>query len=231
MIRLSSRQFRTQALVALGGLLVVAIVVLVTHSHLLHMFGESATNTPPGSYDHIVSFLERALGFVVLAVPALIGVFWGAPLVARELETGTFRVAWTQSVTRTRWLAVKLGLVGVASMIVAGLFSLMVTWWSRPADSASLNRFDANIFGQRGITPMGYALFAFTLGVIAGMLIRRIQPAMVTTLVAFIATRLAVTFWARPHLWPPAHTWSCPGSVDSFVMLHCTVPGVAARRP
>jgi len=58
-----------------------------------------------------VSFLEAALGLVVLVVPALIGVFWGAPLIARELETGTFRLAWTQSVTRTRWLAVKLGVV------------------------------------------------------------------------------------------------------------------------
>ena len=205
MIRLTWRQFRTQALVALGGLLVVAVAVLVTRSHLVHMFGESAANTPPGTYDHIVSFLEQALGYVVLAVPALIGVFWGAPLVAGELETGTFRVAWTQSVTRSRWLAVKLGLAGIASIIVAGLFSLLVTWWSGPADSASVNRFDANIFGQRGITPMGYALFAFALGVTAGVLIRRVQPAMVSTFVAFIAARLVVTFWVRPHLWPPAY--------------------------
>ena len=62
--------------------------------------------------------------------------FWGAPLVARELETGTFRLAWTQSVTRTRWLAVKLALVGLASMAVAGLLSLILTWWSSPIDGS-----------------------------------------------------------------------------------------------
>ena len=205
MIRFTWRQFRPQALVALGTLLAVAIVVLVTHAHLVHMFSESANNAPLGLYDRIVSFLEQALNFVVLAVPALIGMFWGAPLVAREFESGTFRLAWTQGVTRTRWLVVKLSVIGLASMIVAGLFSLIVTWWSRPIDSASLDRFET-VFSERGMTPMGYALFAFALGVTAGVLIRRIQPAMVTTLVAFIATRVAVTFWVRQHLWPPAHT-------------------------
>jgi hypothetical protein len=58
--------------------------------------------------------------------------------VARELETGTYRLAWTQSVTRTRWLAVKLGVVGLTSVAVAGLLSLMVTWWSSPIDRANL---------------------------------------------------------------------------------------------
>ena len=65
--------------------------------------------------------LRAFLGFLVIVFPAIIGMFWGAPLVARELETGTFRLAWTQSVTRTRWLAVKLAVVGGISMLVAGL--------------------------------------------------------------------------------------------------------------
>ncbi len=91
------------------------------------------------------------LGVAVLyVVPALIGIFWGAPLVARELETGTFRLAWNQSVTRTRWLAVKLGLIGLASMAAAGLFSLMVTWWSSPIDQA--NGLDASRNGSRAST-------------------------------------------------------------------------------
>ena len=42
-------------------------------------------------------------------MPALIGAFWGAPLITREFEAGTFRLAWNQSVTRARWLAIKLG--------------------------------------------------------------------------------------------------------------------------
>jgi hypothetical protein len=152
-----------------------------------------------------VSFLEAALGLVVLVVPALIGVFWGAPLIARELETGTFRLAWTQSVTRTRWLAVKLGVVGLGSVIVAGLMSLLVTWWEGPSDRTSPARFELLLFSERGTTPIGYALFAFALGVTAGVPIRRVQPAMVATFVAFIAARLAVVFWVRPHFMAPAH--------------------------
>ena len=70
--------------------------------------------------------LQIALNTLVLVVPVLIGMFWGAPLIARELETGTFRLAWTQSVSRVRWLLVKLGLVGLAAIVVAGGLSLHV---------------------------------------------------------------------------------------------------------
>ena len=81
-------------------------------------------------------------GCVVLMylAPALMGIFWGAPLIARELETGTNRLAWNQSVTRTRWTAVKLGLVGLAAVGTAGLLSLMISWWAqshRPCDELS----------------------------------------------------------------------------------------------
>ena len=83
------------------------------------------------------SSLRTWLGVLVIVVPGIIGLFWGAPLVARELEAGTFRLAWTQSVTRTRWLAVEARRrrPGV-SMAVAGLLSLMVTWWASPPEPA-----------------------------------------------------------------------------------------------
>jgi hypothetical protein len=135
--------------------------------------------------------------------PGIIGIFWGAPLVAREVEAGTFRLAWTQSVTRTRWLAVKLGVIALASMAVAGLLSLMVTWWASPADRSGMNQFGS--FDQRDIVPIGYAAFAFALGVTAGVLIRRTVPSMATALVAFAGGRLAMIYWIRPHLIAPAH--------------------------
>ena len=68
----------------------------------------------------------------IACLPALIGACWGAPLVARELETGTFRLAWNQSVTRTRWLAVKLAVVGLTTMAVTEGLSLMQAWWAAP---------------------------------------------------------------------------------------------------
>jgi hypothetical protein len=147
-------------------------------------------------------------------VPGVIGIFWGAPLVAREVEAGTFRLAWTQSVTRTRWLAAKLGAIGLASMAVAGLLSLMVTWWASPLDRAHMNRFAT--FDQRDIVAIGYAAFAFALGVTAGVLIRRTPPAMATTLGAFVFARLAMIHWIRPHLIAP---------LQSAIALNTVAPG------
>src|ERR1700691_3724545 len=160
MICVTVRQFRVQALVAAAGLTVVAVVTAITGPHLVHLYDTSGITTCRAHGDCAsitFAFLtnDAALGAwlnsIVLVVPALVGIFWGAPLVAREVETGTFRVAWTQSVTRTRWLAVKLGVVGLASMVVAGLCSLMVTWWSSPIDRVNMNRFTDALFGERAI--------------------------------------------------------------------------------
>jgi hypothetical protein len=149
--------------------------------------------------------LRDWLGILVIVVPGIIGLFWGAPLIARELESGTYRLAWTQSVTRTRWLAVKLGLFGLTSIAVAGLFGLMVSWWAKPFDTVNANRFSPPNFDERGIVVIGFAAFAFALGVTAGVVIRRTLPAMATTLFAFVFARLAVIQWIRPHLIAPAH--------------------------
>jgi hypothetical protein len=129
--------------------------------------------------------------------------FWGAPLLGRELETGTFRLAWTQSMTRGRWLTVKLVMLGLASMAVTGLLSLLVTWWFSRMDQLNLNRFTPGMFEDRGIVPVGYAAFAFALGVTAGVLIRRTVPAMAATLLPYAGVRLAVAYWIRPNLMTP----------------------------
>ena len=160
-----------------------------------------ACNNPVGNTFHA---LQVTLIALVLVVPALIGMFWGAPLIAHELETGTFRLAWTQSVSRRRWLFVKMGLVGLASALTAGLLSLMSTWWFSPIDKVSQSRFGPANFGLHGFVPAGYAAFAFALGVTAGLVFRRTLPAMAVTLAGFVATRLAVTYWLRPHYMSPA---------------------------
>ena len=200
---LTWRQFRAQAIVAAAALAVVAIAQAVTGPHLAHLFASSGVATCQAhgtcgtdvtafmdqlksAGDTVVFFLSNALLGVT---PALIGIFWGAPLIAREIEAGTFRLAWSQSVTRLRWLAVKLGLIGLASMATVALLSFMVTWWASPIDRANglpdgrngttgLNHFSPELFLARGIAPIGYAAFAFALGVTAGLLLRRTVPAM-----------------------------------------------------
>ena len=214
MIRFSWLQFRLQAAVAAGVLAIVALALALTGPHLAHLYATTVANCSARSdcSTATVSFLShyrllQDLGNLVTALPVLVGMFWGAPLVARELESGTHRLVWTQSVTRTRWLAVKLGLIGLASVAASGLLSLMVTWWSSPIDRVNMNQF-TSVFDQRGVVPIGYAAFAFVLGVAAGLVARRTLPAMAATLVAFVSVRVAITFWVRPHLIAPLQTTS-----------------------
>jgi hypothetical protein len=210
MLWLTWRQFRTQAAVVAGVLAVIAVALAVTGPHLVHLYDTTvkpcASHGDCGTATNLFTKNDRLLqqlGQVVLVAPALIGIFWGAPLVARELEGHTFRLAWTQSVSRTRWLALKLGLVGLASMAAAGLLSLMVTWWSSPFARITDSPFSPSSFDRRDLVPLGYAAFAFALGVTAGVLVRRTLPAMAATLVAFIGVRVAFFEWVRPHLMTP----------------------------
>ncbi|MDP9868317.1 MULTISPECIES: ABC transporter permease [Streptosporangium] len=157
----------------------------------------------------------------MLVLPALVGLFWGAPLISRELEAGTHLLVWNQSVTRTRWLAAKLALTGLAAVAAACLCSLAVTWWSGPLDRSAAPGFalmDPLVFGARGIVPMGYAAFAFVLGVTVGMLARRTLPAMAVTLAVFAALQIALPLLVRPHLLPPVtSTFELgPANVETF---------------
>jgi ABC-type transport system involved in multi-copper enzyme maturation permease subunit len=188
--------------------------------------------TATGAFGNKYNFLQQLLTLLVQVAPALMGVFWGAPLIARELESGTHRLAWTQSVTRTRWLAIKLGLVGLATAGLAGLLSLAVTWWYAPLDKVGTNRFDGSIVGERGITPIGCAVFAFALGDLVGLLIRRTLPAMASTLVAFIAVRLVFSQLIRPHLLSPVGAAFALGStVNGFVSSNGTTANLVAGAP
>ncbi len=100
----------------------------------------------------------------------------------------------------------KLGLVGGASVLVAGLLSWAVTWWSAPVDRVNLDRLSSSlIFSERGLVPLGYAAFAFAVGVVLGLLLRRTVPAMAATLAIFVAARLTFAQWLRPHLLAPLH--------------------------
>ncbi|MBV9794596.1 MAG: ABC transporter permease subunit [Actinobacteria bacterium] len=223
MIWLTWRQFRVQAVVTAAILAVFGVLLLVTgpslggvyrtsgfaacHSGCAQLAGNFLAQIGVPHY-HLVYLFGAVL---IIVLPAIIGLFWGAPLLARELEAGTFRLAWNQSVTRERWLAVKLGVLGLASMAAAGLLSLILGWWASPIDRAAglgsvggyENRFFPVVFGTRGIAPLGYAAFAFVLGVLIGLLIRRTVPAMAVTLGLIAAVQIAFPLVVRPHLITP----------------------------
>jgi hypothetical protein len=209
MIRFAAIQFRVQAAIALAGLVALAVLLAVTGPHLLHVYDTTVAtcqahgDCPSESTLFLQTFrgIQIGLDALVVVVPGLLGIFWGAPLVARELETGTYKLAWTQSVTRTKWLGTKLALVGLSAALVAGLTSLMATWWSSPVDRVNMNVFTT--FDQRGLVPVGFALFAFALGVAIGVSLRRTIPAMATVLVSFVAIRLLANHFVLPRLLAP----------------------------
>lgn len=207
---LAWRQLRPQALVVLGLLLAAAAALAATGPSLVHMYRSvivhcgQAGDCDAASQAFISRYpLLRDLTPALSVLPLLTGIFWGAPLVARELETGTFRLAWTQGVSRTRWLAVKVAMVGLASVAVTGVLTLMVGWWSSLLDKVGGNRFGVGVFGERGIAPLGYAAFAFALGLCAGLLIRRTLPAMAAAVGVFVAARMGVALSLRQHFMSP----------------------------
>lgn len=244
MIWLTWRQFRAQAITAAAALAAVAIALGLTGSHLAGLYRGSGLGTcaARGNCAALtISFLNQvksdpaypALYFLgaglLYLTPALIGGFWGAPLVARELESGTFRLAWTQSVTRARWMTVKLAGIGLAAIATTGLLSLMVTWWAAPIDRAGgfpaalsqLSRFSPVVFGARGIGPAGYAAFAFALGVTAGVLVRRTLPAMAVTLAVFACVQVAWPNAIRPSLIPPVQaTRAITVNLSNMIVTH-----------
>jgi hypothetical protein len=212
MVWLTWRQWRAQALTALGAFIVLAAVLGYTGPHLVHLYqasGIAECQKAKGDCGPLIDAftshypLAHALGSLLILLPAVLGVFWGAPLIARELEARTSDVAWTQAVSRTRWLTTKLVMVGVGAIATTAAFMLIVAAWSSPLDKVSANRFNPEVFAQRGVVPLAYSAFGFALGVLAGAVIRRVLPAMAATVVGIGAVRIAVQQWVRPHFATP----------------------------
>jgi hypothetical protein len=213
MIRFAWLQSRTSYLIGLAILVALAVITAVTGPHIGKLYNTDVANCAargdcPYELQRFFrhdSFLQNSLLFSYRLVPAIIGIFWGAPLLAREFETGTFRVAWTQSVSRSRWVVIKLALGALAAVVAAGVYSLIVTWWFRAFDLANDGLHSFSIFDQRDLVDVGYALFAFAVGALVGALLRRVVPAMATTLGIFVFARVAITLWVRPHFMSPLH--------------------------
>ena len=153
-------------------------------------------------------------------MPVLAGVFVGAPLIASELEQGTYRLAWTQSLNRSRWLHLQfLALMGGIGLLFA-VISLLIAWWRGPVNPAlgpwepfwgyGLAHFDVHYgfgsFDVQGIVPIAYGWFAFALGVTAGMLVRKTLPAMTLALLLFVLLRVLIAVYLRPYYLPPLTT-------------------------
>jgi len=216
-------RFALAGVAALLGALAVCLWLVGLQVH--HAYAAAAACHPAGSaicYDMFSSFSVMdgflANGFILQAVPALIGAFAGAPVLARELETGTFRYAWTQGFGRWRWTLAKLVLLAMAVAAAAGLFTLLMSWYYQPYFAAGNQTPQTplfpGLFALRGVAFAAWTLAAFAIGALAGMLIRRVVPAIAATLAAYAGLAFAAGLYLRQHYLTPLLTSNpnVPGS-------------------
>ncbi|MFD9568749.1 ABC transporter permease [Streptomyces sp. NPDC059982] len=146
----------------------------------------------------------NAAGASLAFLPTLLGVFLGAPLISADLENGTARLVTTQSVSRTRWLAWKLGFALALAAVTAGILGLAYAWWWRAAGPFTAGDWlTSPVFEVSGPTGIGTALFATALGILTGALLRRTVASMACTFVvssaALIAAEAFRTLLATPR--------------------------------
>jgi hypothetical protein len=214
---------RTEGLITAFILLLIAALLIPTGIEMANAFhrdGLSAcvgVNNSNSCANSVASFLLRygSLGDLVTwltLVPGIFGVLLAAPFVL-ELENGTYRLAWTQSITRRRWLAGKLG-VAVASALTAALvLTLLMTWWRTPFVKLD-GRLENASYDFEGIVVFGYVLFALGLAVAVGAIWRKAVPALIVAYGGYFAARIFVDTFLRKHLVTPLSvTWpaSKPG--------------------
>jgi hypothetical protein len=225
MIWLTWRQQRTETLVAALVLVLAAAALVPIGLHMASVYDSeglascvadqggrcgAAVNSFDQSFEHLGGLISW---FNLL--PGLLGILFAAPFVL-ELENGTFRLAWTQSITRRRWLTTKLALIGLGSVAAALGLTLLMTWWRGPLDHLH-GRMETNVFDFEGIVPFAYTLFAVALVIAVGALLRRTVLAIGLGFVGYLALRLVVQTWVRQNyatpirkVWPfgqpgPAH--------------------------
>ncbi|GLY89464.1 ABC transporter permease subunit [Actinoallomurus iriomotensis] len=226
MIWLTWRQHRFQAFAGLALIGLTALVFLpyglaIRDAYAQHGVGSCLVQGTGGDgcQSAMTTFMEQFNGVAnhlltwFTPIPGLIGAIVGASLLGREYEHGTWRLAWTQAVPRTRWLTAKLLLVGLGLAVITASLSGVFGWFRGPVDSVS-GRFSPGAFDLEGLSLTGYTLFAFAAGVLAGLVFRRTVPAIVAAFAAFMAVRLPVEYWLRQRyetpvtrLLPPAGNW------------------------
>ena len=186
-----------------------------------HPAGSPACPDLVNTFNGMGTFLAN--GSILQALPVLIGAFVGAPVLARELETGTYRYAWTQGFGRWRWTLGKLVPLAVAVTAAAGAFGVLLSWYYQPYFAtghqalglSQTSPFNPGLFDLREVAFPAWTLAAFAIGALAGMLIRRVVPAIAATLAVYAGLAFAAGVFLREHYLTP------------LVTTNLTVPGSA----
>jgi hypothetical protein len=208
------RQHRAEGLMLLVVLAVLGVFLLITGLEMANSFQQLRQNHCLGlnskgglcaelgmAWNNQYGFLRGAplLG----ALPLLLGALVGAPLVTREVEQRTHLLIWTQSITRMRWLTVKLALVLGAGLLASGALLPLLSWWNSPLVQIYGGLFETRLYDTSGPVWVATTLLALALGMFAGALTRRTVAAIFLTLVLFVAIRVPVEVLWRPNFETP----------------------------
>jgi hypothetical protein len=161
----------------------------------------------------------QTVSSLMLVVPVLLGVFLGAPVLARELESGTFRFAWTQGCGRVRWAVTKLALLAVVVTAVTWAFTQLFTWYYHPfVADGQVSRLLPLAFGLLGVAFAAWTLAAFAIAVFFGALIRRTVPAMAATLASWTFLAIGTAVGLRQHYQAPLRTTALNPPSGSWIL-------------
>lgn len=230
MIWLTWRQHRGEALAIAALLSALGLLVLVTGIPMHRAYerdGVAACRQQSGALDEACARILRSFDAQFEGLPTQIGgwlhftpilaaLLIGVPMLAREYEHGTWQLAWTQAVSRSKWLITKLVLVLTAVTAASVAFAAMLSWWFQPI---SPRQFTVEQFNYSILVFPSYVLLALAIGILSGALIRRTIPAMAAALPAFLAIRMFVEFVLRPNYQAPLTVTDTEGgNVDGWIV-------------
>jgi hypothetical protein len=205
---------RTETAIVVGILALLAALLIPTGIQMANAYHNDglnacqALNIGPSCAQRIGDFQSQFQPLTVLAnwftlVPGLIGVLLAAPFIL-DLEHGTYRLAWTQGITRRRWMAGKLGILVLTAVVASGLLALLFAWWRSP-QADLYGRLDTGVYDTAGIVVIGYTLFGLGLALAVGALWRRSAASLTVAFVGYFAMRIFVDYWLRNRLVSPLH--------------------------
>ncbi|MEW2246803.1 transporter [Streptomyces sp. NPDC006975] len=221
---LAWRQQRTAVVAGVAVLLAVAALAAYSRAGMLDDLRSGLFDRcEPGPLyctgpDGRILFLDidplRYLGALNIALPVLIGVFWGAPLLGRDRELGTHRTVLAQGVSRAQWFTSRFALAAVSAAALSGLTAWLFTWWWRPAEDRSYGLFwyETSALSGSGPRVVAAALFGLAAGTLLGLLCRRVLAAMGWTLLVTGAVTLLLELLHKTRALVAPHTYTSAGS-------------------
>ncbi|MGH3277709.1 MAG: hypothetical protein ACRDNW_01040 [Trebonia sp.] len=238
MIWVTWRQQRAQAIGMLVLLAIIGIYALVLGLAMRSSFNSAdlgtclARNGGAGCAVTINSFIKKFSGplslpvsILVFVIPGYLGAVVGAPLLGQELERGTWRLAWSQTLPRRRWLAVKLALITGVLVVFAVAVTLLLTWSRSPLDRVG-TRLQPQPFNFEGIVLPCALLCGFGLALLAGLLLRNTIGAMIAGYIAWeIPFVMSLLLLAGPiHIFAASKTIQCHGNACATASVGSSPP-------